>query len=109
MSDKQVLYGAAGLGVLGLLYLFTRNQSTEQPRYQTETESNVFGMWDFGHPDLICEPEHHLGDTVVLPCRFPHRSGHNISSIIHRGFDQLYKSRPQDSDWMFAPPSEDDL
>lgn len=113
-TQKAVLVGLVFVGAL--VYLGSRNQSKEQPRFQTDWNDQevVNSQWDWhkltgGNGDRFLEPQHHIASTVTLPVRFPARSGHEISCIIHKGWSQLAKSRPQDSDWMFAPPSEDDL
>lgn len=116
MNDNEKGVMAALIIGGAILYLYGRNQSKEQPRFQTDWNDQqvINTQWDWhrltgGNGDRFVEPEHHIGSTVTLPVRFPARSGHELSCIIHHGWSQLAKSRPQDSDWMYAPPSEDDL
>jgi hypothetical protein len=120
MNDKSVLMlAAAGLALGGVWWLTKAQGGTEQPRYQPDANKNVYeGFSDFpyggeylqgGQGDHFVPPSHHMGSTVLLPVRYPARSGHEISCIIHKGWDQLAKARPQDSDWMYSPVSEDDL
>lgn len=113
-KDGAVLFGL--VAVFGLFYLFGRNLSKEQPRFQTDWNdqevANSHYDWhrlQGGTGDHFLEPEYHLGQTVTLPVRFPARSGHEISCIIHKGWSQVNKTKPQDADWMWAPPSEGDI
>jgi hypothetical protein len=98
----------AGLGVL--LYFLTRQMSHDQPRFGPS--QNVNAEIDFttymGGPksDHFVAPADHQNGVITLPIRFPHRAGHEISCVIHEGWSAMSKSAPQDSDWMYAPPSE---
>ena len=113
MNENQIGVFAGLILVIGLGYLFLRNQSQEQPEFQTDWSDQqiVNSDWDWhkltgGNGDRFVEPEHHIGPTVTLPVRFPARSGHEISCIIHKGWSQNTLNKPQDADWMYFPPSE---
>jgi hypothetical protein len=119
VNDRDVMLACVGAGVLVLGFLLTKNTSQEQPRFQPNRELDgvmVMGGIAFdsiqpvaGVGDHFLEPEYHIEGTRVLPIRYPTRCGHNISTIIHQGWSAMSKARPQDSDWAWSPPSEDDL
>jgi hypothetical protein len=108
---EEKLAVALGAGIL--LFFFTRTQSHDQPRYQVS--ANVIGEVDYtihlGGPvsSRFVNPEHHLNGVTVLPIRFPHRVGHEITCVIHEGWSAMQRSAPQNADWMCDPPENEDI
>lgn len=120
IKPVHVTIGAGTILAFAGLYWLTKHQGVSgQPRYQPDANKNVYEGWsDFpygdeylkgGQGDHFVPPSHHLNAVTLLPVRYPARSGHEISCIIHKGWTQLAVQRPQDSDWINAPVSEDDL
>jgi hypothetical protein len=96
-----------GVGILLAAYLTLRNGVFSTGAKQWQPEGTVMGMTDYRDlGECVCEPEHHTGPVVYLPCRYPVRSGENITTLIDKGFDPLFQSKPADQAWMVQPPSE---
>lgn len=107
-----MILAVTGVGLL--LYLLTRQMSHDQPEYGPNQDiNNGMTIYDdyMGGPasDYFLAPARHIGSTVNLPVRYPHRTGHELSCIIHEGWSAMSKSAPQDADWMTRPPSEESL
>lgn len=90
-------------------YLALRNGVLSHGTQQYQPEGTVIGFTDYRALSCVtCEPEHHVNPdgVVYLPCRYPIRSGENITTLIDKGFDPLFQSRPKDQAWAVTPPSE---
>lgn len=111
-EDTTAIFAFAGVGVL--LYLLTRQMGQgDQPRFgpnqKTYGEVNYDDYMGGIGSEYFMHPARHVEGVVTLPIRFPHRSGHEITCLIHDGWSAMTKSAPQDADWMSMPPSEADL
>lgn len=97
-----------GIGIILAGYLALRNGVFQTGSKQWQPEGEVVGMVDYGNvlSPVICEPQHHIGDVVYLPVRYPVHCGENITTLIHKGFDPLWQNKPADFAWMESPPSE---
>lgn len=116
---------AAGGAFVIVLGMIAHQQSGEVivPEVQTEAQFSGLGLdlggqlnlgtnlsldrlLHFYHPGY--DPWPGGQKLVTLPHRYPHVSGGNISTVIHRGMSAMCKGSP-DNAWRIFPPSEEDL
>jgi hypothetical protein len=106
--EKYVMVaGIIGLSICVLMYVDKRGQPRWQDNFDIDTNLNSSlllpdGFEHYFHPGMACKDQ----KLVYTPHRYPVSCGGQITTLIHRGFDAMRKPAPQDSDWMFQPPSE---
>jgi len=103
--------GVIGGGiVLYFLYMMYRtNQARKEQDHQVLDVAGVIAddnPWADGNGEHYVPANALLGPQTVLPHRYPSYVGTNISILAKSGFQPLYRSAPQDFDYMTSPPSE---
>lgn len=104
----------AAVIILIYLYIQSGQHNSDQPRSQWDMNALAGVMYEKdlsygGSGDHMLSAEEQDYPTVYLPLRYPGRTGHNVSTVIHHGFNAMMRPAPQDEDWMCNPPSEVDL
>jgi hypothetical protein len=75
------------------------------------------------NPNLAVIPSPHLADTYpdnwfhpayavtgqqlgFTPHRYPPKTGHEITAVLHHGISRMMRAAPQDDDWRVGAPAE---
>ena len=109
--DNLVRIGVAILALGGVVYFGKRLLPVGATQPMSEPRGvDIAGMYSDIFPENFGEhfvhPYKYSGPTIVLPVKYPTRSGHNISTLIDHGMSPLYRPRPTNLDWINQPPSE---
>lgn len=110
----KVTISVSVLGIIALLVVAKKLEPQSgpqtQPRKPADMGVNVAGIfediWPKGEGDHFCHPDMSPTPMVYTPHRYPHRAGHEIATVIERGFPAMLVRKPQDYDWIIDPPSE---
>lgn len=104
------------LGVIGggiVLYfgylMYRTNQARKEQDHQVLDVAGVIvddNPWADGNGEHYVPANALLGPQTVLPMRYPTFVGKNVSILAANGFQPLYRSMPQDYDYLVSPPSE---
>lgn len=116
MADwkEEALPIAAGiLGAVAVMYIASQIWAGTQSRKEMDHQVADLGGMIVASPwEGSLAGEHHCpaslltGPQTVLPHRYPSYSGVNLSVLMQHGFQPLYRDKPQDYDYLVAPPSE---